>query len=153
MDKENKSQSEQEIVSPNEMVPAKSNSMELIGDADLLGVYDEIMGKLRNNGEQVSELVDTFSEMVINEGDSTTSSKESLVNLVKQKTDIVDKMTKVAELMTRVKLKQPYGEGKAYLNKGGNGSGQNTINIYDQGGFNKKSLLDSIDKAKNKENK
>jgi len=44
--------------------------------------------------------------MVINEGDATSASKEALVNLVKIKSETADKMTKIADLMTRIKLKE-----------------------------------------------
>ena len=153
MAKENGSQKEGEITkterAPLTPVESPYRTMDLIGDEELLGVYAEIMTKLRDDRKEVANLVDVFADMVINEGDSSTSSKEALVNLVKQKTDTVDKMGKIAELMTRIKLKQPYGEYKPYLNKGG--GGPDTINIYDQGGFNKKSLIDAIDKAKKKQ--
>jgi len=126
--------------------------MDIISDDDLLGVYNEIMSNLRNDRTHVSDLAEKFEDMVINEGDSSTSSKEALVNLVKQKSDVQDKMTKIAELMTRIKLKQPYGDSKAYLNKWKNGGGSQTINIYDQGGFNKKSLIEKVNESKARKN-
>ena len=155
MDKENEDQKKQEVteVQDGSLAPVSPEKvLNLVSDEALMGVYGEILTKLRDDRKQTSELVDTFSEMVINEGDSSTSSKEALVNLVKHKTDTVDKMAKIAELMTRVKLKQPYGEGKGYLNKGAGTSG-NTINIYEQGGFNKKEFLDTLNKAAKKEKK
>jgi len=110
--------------------------LSIVSDEALLGVYGEIMDNLRSDREQVSDLVDTFSNMVLNDGDGSTSSKEALVNLVKTKMDASDKMTRIADLMTRIKLKQPdtfqpwMGKGK---DKGGN-----TINIYDSSGINRK---------------
>jgi hypothetical protein len=120
--------------------------LSIVSDEALLGVYGEIMDNLRSDREQVSELVDTFSNMVLNDGDGSTSSKEALVNLVKTKMDASDKMTRIADLMTRIKLKQPdtfqpwMGKGKE---KGGN-----TINIYDSSGINRKSLMEKIQKEK-----
>jgi hypothetical protein len=140
-----------ELVESQDSLPATtpSNQLELVTDDALLGVYDEIMSNLRQDREQTSELLDEFAEMVVNGGDSSNASKEALVNLVRHKLDTADKMAKIAELMTRVKLKQPYGESKAYLNKGKDtGPSGNTINIYDQGGINKRSLIDTINKAK-----
>jgi hypothetical protein len=47
-----------------------------------------------------------FIEMVMNEGDASSASKEAIVNLMKIKSDTSDKMAKVADLMTRIKLKE-----------------------------------------------
>ena len=133
------------------LVPA-NDVLDLVTDEALVGIYEEIMGNLRTDRDHVSELANKFEDMVINEGDSSTSSKEALVNLVKHRTETQDKMTKIAELMTRVKLKQPYGESKAYLNKGQGNTGAKTINIYDQSGFNKKALIEKV-KAATEKNK
>ena len=120
--------------------------MSIVSDEALIGVYGEIMDNLRSDREQASELVDTFSNMVLNDGDSSTASKEALVNLLKVKIDTSDRMTRIADLMTRIKLKQPdtyqpwMGKGKE---KGGN-----TINIYDSSGINRKSLMEKIQKEK-----
>lgn len=118
----------------------------IVSDEALMGVYGEIMDNLRNDRSQVSDLVDTFSNMVLNDGDSSTASKEALVNLLKTKIEASDKMAKVADLMTRIKLKQPdtyqpwMGKGKE---KGGN-----TINIYDSSGVNRKALMERIQKER-----
>lgn len=120
--------------------------MSIVSDEALIGVYGEIMDNLRSDREQASDLVDTFSNMVLNDGDSSTASKEALVNLLKVKMDASDRMTRIADLMTRIKLKQPdtyqpwMGKGKE---KGGN-----TINIYDSSGINRKSLMEKIQKEK-----
>jgi hypothetical protein len=65
------------------------------------------MDNLRDDRNQVSGLVDTFSNLVLNDGDSSTASKEALVNLLKTKIETSDRMAKIADLMTRIKLKQP----------------------------------------------
>ena len=85
----------------------KNENLSIISDKDLLGIYDEIIVSLRQDRNQVEDLIETFSNMVINDGDSSSSSKEALVNLVKAKIDAADKMSKIADLMTRIKLKQP----------------------------------------------
>lgn len=124
----------------------KDQELSIISDDALLGVYGEIMENLRDDRKQVSSLVDTFSNMVLNDGDPSTSSKEALVNLLKTKIEASDKMARIADLMTRIKLKQPdtyqpwMGKGKE---KGGN-----TINIYDSSGINRKSLMEKIQKEK-----
>jgi len=98
------------IPSMNVGLPAQQQQMEekpnIISDDALLGIYGEIMENLRDDRKEINDLLSNFVEMVINEGDSTTSSKEALVNLVKIKSETADKMAKVADLMTRVKLKE-----------------------------------------------
>ena len=137
---------------PGELVEAKGEGekdLSIVSDEALIGVYGEIMDNLRSDREQVSDLVDTFSNMVLNDGDGSTSSKEALVNLIKTKIEASDKMTRIADLMTRIKLKQPdtfqpwMGKGKE---KGGN-----TINIYDSSGINRKSLMEKIQKEREEE--
>lgn len=118
----------------------------IVSDEALLGVYGEIMDNLRDDRAQVSDLVDTFSNMVLNDGDTSTSSKEALVNLLKTKIEASDKMAKIADLMTRVKLKQP-DTFQPWMSKGKD-KGGNTINIYDSGGINRKSLMETIQKEK-----
>lgn len=123
----------------------KKEELSIISDENLLGVYGEIMSNLRSDRDQVSELVNTFSNMVINDGDSSTSSKEALVNLIKTKIDASDKMSKIADLMTRIKLKQP-DTFQPWMNK--NKESGSTINIYDASGINRKSLMEKIQKEK-----
>ena len=120
--------------------------LSVVSDESLMGIYEEILGNLRSDREQVSGLVDTFSDMVLNSGDASTSSKEALVNLVKTKIDATDRMAKIADLMTRIKLRQP-DTFQPWMAKGKEKNG-NTINIYDSSGLNRKSLMEKIQKGK-----
>lgn len=129
-----------------DLVPKKEENLSIISDNNLLGVYDEIMNNLRSDREQVADLVETFSNMVVNDGDSSTSSKEALVNLIKTKIEATDKMTRIADLMTRIKLKQP----DTYQPWMGKKESGNTINIYDSG-VNRKALMEKIQKEKENE--
>ena len=86
-------------------VPEVKSQEHLIADEQLLGVYDEIMNNLRDDRGQVDEILGNFMNMVFNEGDATTSSKEALVNLLKLKIESSDKMSKIGDLMTRLKMK------------------------------------------------
>lgn len=148
-------QSEEMVVKDDDDMPLakldkeddEPKGLSLIEDETLLGVYGEILTNLREDREQVSELLDTFANMVVNDGDSSTASKEALVNLAKTKIDASDRMAKIADLMTRVKLKQP-DTFKPYMKKEGyDGSGP-TINIYDNSGVNKRALMEAIQKEK-----
>ncbi len=86
------------------LVPPEEKS--IIEDDVILNLYQELLNQGRDDRKQVDELLVNFVDMVINDGDATSSSKEALVNLVKVKSDITDKMAKVADLMTRIKLKE-----------------------------------------------
>lgn len=78
----------------------------IVGDKDILGLYHEILENCRKDREGVDEVLINFVEMVMNEGDASSASKEAIVNLLKIKSDTSDKMAKVADLMTRIKLKE-----------------------------------------------
>lgn len=120
--------------------------LSLVSDKSLLNVYDEIMGNLRQDRSQISDLVDAFSNMVLNDGDPSSASKEALVNLLKTKIEATDKMTRIADLMTRIKLKQP-DTFAPWMNNGKKDNGH-TINIYDASGINRKSLMEKIQKER-----
>ncbi len=77
----------------------------IIEDKALVGLYDEILNNCRDDRGKVDEILVNFLSMVINDGDASSASKEAVVNLLKIKTDMNDKMAKVADLMTRLKLK------------------------------------------------
>lgn len=79
---------------------------DLIADKDLLGIYNEALTNIRNDRKEIDELLANFINSITNDGDATTSSKEAVVNLIKIKTDTTDKISKIADLMTRIKLKE-----------------------------------------------
>ena len=115
----------------------------LISDEQLIGIYDEIMVNHRRDRKQTSHITKEFADMVINGGDSSSSSKEALVNLLKLKNDISDKMTKIADLMTRLKMKSP-DTYKPYLNA--KQENKTTINIT-----GRRNLLKKIEAASKEE--
>lgn len=124
-----------------------SDAAMLISDAQYLGVLEEIMTCIRDDRKQVSDYIDNMADMVINDGDTTTATKEALVNLVKIKTDLQDKMLKAADLMTRLKLKNTY----AYSGPHMNAIQQNNLNIgADAQDFSRKELIRAINHAKKK---
>ena len=119
----------------------------LISDDKYLNVLDEIMNNIREDRQQVSDYIDNMADMVLNDGDATTSTKEALVNLVKVKTDLQDKMLKAADLMTRLKLKNTYAYSGPHLNA----MQQNNYNIGTDGtDFSRKELIRAINNAKKK---
>jgi hypothetical protein len=124
------------------MQPIPEEKENIISDDALLGIYQEVLNGIREDRQEIDKLLANFVEMVINEGDSTSASKEALVNLVKIKTDTSDKMAKIADLMTRVKLKERDTFPK-YLAAHQN----NTINIGENA-TNKRELIKQIERAK-----
>ncbi len=123
--------------------PPAEAAPELITDDDILEIYGDILKDINEKEKEVSDYVANMAEMVFNEGDATTSSKEALVNFVKIETDLIDKKVKIADLMTRIKLKET-NTFPRYLAAHQN----NTININDSG--KKRQLLEAINKAKKK---
>jgi len=116
----------------------ENNQSSPVSDNDLLDIYNEILDDLRNDRKEVDSILANFVEMVMNEGDSTSSSKEALVNLAKLKSDIAIGKTKIADLMTSLKLKEKQGSKiQATQN--------NNITITDR-----RNLIDTINKLTNK---
>lgn len=74
---------------------------------DSLGrMCEEVMADIRADGVQVDDVLKNFLDMVMNEGDSSGSTKEAVVNLIKTKSDLADKKIKVMDLMMRAYLKE-----------------------------------------------
>lgn len=109
-------------------------------DQDLQGIYTEILDDLRSDRREIDILLNNFVEMVMNEGDSSTSSKEAVVNLVKIKNDVADKKAKIADLMTSLVIKEK-SISKLTANQ------TNHIHITD-----KRAILESIKNAKKVKN-
>jgi hypothetical protein len=78
----------------------------IVKDEDVLDLYDEILQNCRKDRESVSEVLTNFLDMVMNDGDASSASKEAIVNLLKINSDVNDKMAKIADLRTRIKLKE-----------------------------------------------
>ena len=78
--------------------------------------------------------------MVMNEGDSSSSSKEAVVNLVKIKNDVADKKAKIADLMTSLVVKEK-ANAKLTANQ------TNHIHITD-----KRAILETIKNVKKVQN-
>lgn len=121
----------------------------IISDEALLGVYSEIMDDIRKDSEKVDEILDNFVDMVINEGDSSNSSKEALTTSLKIKTDLADKKIKIADLMTRLKMKDN-NTWKPWM--GSKSQGTN-LTIIDQSGMTKREIIEAAKRKKNDEQK
>lgn len=115
----------------------------LIPDEVWLGWCGEILNNLRQDRQEVDEIKNNFVEMVVNEGDSTSASKEALTKLLELKIGVSEKMTRVLDLATRVKLKERDTFPK-YLAAHQN----NTINLGDSS--SKRELIKQIQKIQKK---
>lgn len=118
-----------------EQLPEES----IVKDEVILDLYGEILENCRNDRKEVNDILDNFVDMVINNGDASSASKEAIVNLFKVKSDTSDKMSKVADLMTRIKLKEK-DTFPRYLAQ------QQNNKVVIEGNSNKRELIKSIDK-------
>lgn len=144
------------VVSSQELMPQMNvnlpstpqNEEKIIPDAKLVGLYDEILDNVRSDRGEINNLIETFSDMVINTGDATSSTKEALVNLIKIKLDTSDKMSKIADLMTRVRGTNTFPK---YLATNQN----NTINIENKklSMTEKRALIEGENKKQKDNNK
>jgi hypothetical protein len=87
--------------------PAKTGTVgPLFEDEELLSLAGEALNNMRGDRKQLDTLISNFVEMVFNEGDSTTASKEALVALMVAKTNMSDKQMKLLEMIAKFKLKE-----------------------------------------------
>src|SRR5689334_295816 len=92
------------IMEVNVTVPPKLEK-EIVSDDQMVNLYEEILGLIRDDRKEIDEVLKNFIEMVINEGDASNSSKEAVVNLMKIKSDTTNNMSRVMDLLVRIKLK------------------------------------------------
>lgn len=88
------------------LMEAQEPQSNIVSDDNLVDLYEEILKNCREDRNGVDEILVNFVDMVMNEGDASSASKEAIVNLLKIKSDTSDKMSKIADLMTRIKLKE-----------------------------------------------
>jgi hypothetical protein len=81
---------------------------DLVADDDWKNLCKEILNDINNDRKEVSEIIDHFNNMVLNEGDGNNATKEALVNLHKIKSDSADKKVKLLDIMSRVKSKDMF---------------------------------------------
>ncbi len=73
---------------------------------NLVKMNVDIMEDIKKSEIQIDDVLSNFINMVMNEGDASSSTKEALVNLLKAKTDLVDKKIKMVDLNMRAYLKE-----------------------------------------------
>lgn len=119
---------------------------DLVSDGMWLGIMQDTMDEINDNKKIIDDMIPQFLNMVINEGEASSATKEALINLVKLRCDIPDKKSKVADLMTRVKLKEK-GTFPAYMAKHANNEKQG-LSVTDQ-----KKMIKELNAAVQKQKK
>ncbi len=117
----------------------------LFQDEELLGLCHEVLQNIRSDRKQIDSILCNLVEMVFNEGDSTTASKEVLASLMTTKTNTNDKMMKVVSLIAQFKLKEFDAENQK-TNKTLNATQENHYHF----GGSRRSLLEQIEKMQKK---
>jgi hypothetical protein len=112
----------------------------------LVGTFEEILEDIRGDKKEIDELIANLRDMVFNDGDSTTASKEALVKLIELKIGAADRKAKVADLMTRVFLKER-DTFKPYMQKN---EQNNTVVVQAGEPSTKRELLRTIHQARKK---
>jgi len=89
-------------VALNISIPTAENSPALVNPEQIVGLVQTVMTDIDAEKIEIQEAYTNFAEMVFNAGDATSASKEALVNLLKLKSDLVDKKTRMLEMMMKV---------------------------------------------------
>jgi hypothetical protein len=75
----------------------------LIEDEKIAAMFEDTVANIKQDREEIGELLDQMKDMLLNGGDATTSTKEAVVNLMKMKLDTADKLSKVLDLGVRTR--------------------------------------------------
>ena len=94
------------VAHKSQALTAPDEEKALISDDTILSYYEEAMGCIKEDRTEADKRYLEFAEMVLNEGDPSSASKEALVNLLKLKSEGVNQMIKILDLWTRMKLKE-----------------------------------------------
>lgn len=98
-----------EVALPNLNItlPAETEpKFELVKHEQLTEFYTEVLNDIRDDRKEIDEVLKHFLDMITNDGDATTASKEAVVNLLKLKSESADKKTRVVDLLMRAFLKE-----------------------------------------------
>ncbi len=90
------------------------NVPEIANSDQIVSVCEEILTDIRKDTQEIDDTLKSFLEMVMNEGDATTSSKEAVVNLLKLKSEQSDKKTRIADILVSAFLKQKYAPPRIF---------------------------------------
>lgn len=74
---------------------------EIVQADQIVSLCQDVLSDIAVEKEEITNYQNNFSEMVFNAGDATSASKEALVNLSKLKSDLIDKKTRVMEMLLK----------------------------------------------------
>lgn len=125
----------------------KPDEKAIISNDQMVDLYQEILGYCRDDRKDADGAFKDFMDMIINNGDATSSTKESMVQLLRIRVEATDKMTKVMDLLMRYVLKDK-DTFPRYL------AANQENNIIVKGKNNRRSFLEKLGKqVKDKEEK
>lgn len=88
-------------VAMNINLPAQEPKSEIVQAEQIVSMCRDIMTNIVEEGDEIKEAYVNFADMVFNSGDATAASKEALVNLLKLRSDLVDKKTRIMEMLVK----------------------------------------------------
>lgn len=102
-----------ELIPPIDLnLPELVNNQEmlnsLIADKLVMQLATNLLEEVESDKYDIEEIRDRFKDLIFNEGDSSSSSKEAITNLTKLKIDQTDKKIKLLELINKTKDKYRY---------------------------------------------
>jgi len=96
-------------VALNISIPTNETNTSLVQADQIVGLVKNVMDDITVEKNEIQEAYTNFAEMVFNAGDATSASKEALVNLLKLKSDLIDKKARMLEMMMKVYNKEGQG--------------------------------------------
>lgn len=132
---------DKELIEPDAIAGELTDADDLIKDQELLFAFDDATTMLKNDRQQTEEILANFIDMVINEGDGSTASKEAICKLLELKIKAADSIIRIADLKTRIKMKEK-NTFPPYLAQ------HNTYNIASGDKVDKRKLLGELAQKK-----
>lgn len=86
-------------------LPVKAEAHALVSDKKIVDFYEEVIDNLRDDRSEADIMYRNFADKV-EHSDASSATKEALVNLLKIKTETNDRMIKILDLWTRMKMRE-----------------------------------------------
>lgn len=96
------------------VAPVAPEAKPLIEDKKIVDYYEEAIQNIRDDRKEAQSMYEKFADMVINDCDPSSATKEAMVNLLKIKTEANDKTIKILDLWTRIHLKEKNTPSEIY---------------------------------------
>lgn len=119
-------------------LPPGETNIQLVQPEQIVSLVQTVMENIEGEKNEIQEAYVNFADMVFNSGDATSASKEALVNLLKLKSDLIDKKARMLEMMMKVYKTEGPKTVTAHQH--------NDIHVHD-----KRKLFDDLDKEDKKD--